>query len=123
MDRRKFLKIKLKSLAEEARIIRHEERKLRCKPSPHYDCTENQSVRNELRNHRLRVVRPEARATHIAYGFLRGRSYRQLERLPKDRKPSFLEGPKWDRVEAMVKKYGKLGDIAKLKEWRKGESH
>ncbi len=80
-----MLKIKLKSLAEEARIIRREERR-----SP---------WRDELHHHRIHIVRRAARETHIAYGLIRGRRLDQIERegsRPYDQKA----------VDAMLKKYG-----------------
>ena len=61
-----FLKVKIKSLAEEAKIIKLEEKR-------------NKLAREELYLHRIQVVRTEARATLLAYGFLRGRKYRELE--------------------------------------------
>ena len=51
-----------------------------------------------LRNHRTNEVRKEARSSFIAYGFLRGRSYSSIEQTDKP--------VDWDRVEALVKKYG-----------------
>jgi hypothetical protein len=92
----KFLKVKIKSLAAEARIIRHEERKSRGQ------------LRNDLANHRKGIVRREARNTQLAYGYLRGRSYRQLEH-------SCHRQPDWEAVERMVKRYGRLNQP--LKEW------
>jgi len=82
------LKIKLKSLAEESRIIRKEE--LLSKP--------NIDKINSLHDHRIHVVRPVARATHLAYGLLNGLDYRQIENHNKT-------VPDWKKVEAMVKKY------------------
>jgi len=64
MDKRQFLKVKLKTLAEEARIIRHEERK-------YYGMD-----RWDLQHHRKTVVRDEARRTLIAYQFIRGRNWK-----------------------------------------------
>lgn len=68
-DDRVYLKVKIKSLADEARIIRKEERK---RPGPSYH-------RTQLRYHRITVVKMEARAAQIAYGFIRGRRLEQLE--------------------------------------------
>jgi len=91
-DNRAFLKVKLKSLAEEAKIIRKEEKK-------------NPRLYLELRMHRIGIVRTEARATLLAYAFLRGRLYKQLE-------AKYHDGckPDWAKVEAMVRKYGKSFD-------------
>lgn len=100
-----YLKIKIKSLAAEARIIRAEERKW---PGP-------SDVYTGLHRHRVIDVRRECRAGHLAYGFLRGRSYRALE-------AKCYEGPNWQRVTELVYKYGRTGltpaDIKKaLKDW------
>jgi hypothetical protein len=61
-------------------------------------------------------VREEARATLVAYGFLNGLSYDEIEQ-------SSYKEPKWDRVRAMVKKYGEEGTpeerLEQLEEWRK----
>jgi hypothetical protein len=86
MDLSVCLKVKLKSLAEEARIIRKEEKK-------------NKRLRYLLSEHRRGTVRLEARHTHIAYGFIRGKTYEQIE--PKCKTPV-----EWDRVRKMVTKYG-----------------
>ena len=106
-----MLKIKLKSLAEEARIIRHQERKMRGVNWGGQSAT--------FRNHRIMVVRFEARATHIAYGYLRGLEYLQIERTCHDIGCS-LDKELWNKVEGMVKRYGSLRDSEKISNWRKG---
>ena len=58
----RFLKVKIKSLAAESKIIRAEEKK-----------TINTELRNGLYSHRVNDVRMETRAALIAYGYLRGR--------------------------------------------------
>ncbi len=87
------LKIKLKHLAEESRIIRAEAEKQYAEG--------NYQKGNDLTNHRKLVVRPEARATLLAYQQLRGIPYEVCEPNPKTE-------PNWKRVEQMVKKYGNL---------------
>jgi len=84
-DGRVFLKVKLKSLAAEARIIRQQELR-----SP--------GLRDRLREHRIFPVRREARNTLVAYGYLRGRDYLCIENAKSP--------PDWAAVTAMVKKYG-----------------
>lgn len=93
------LKIKTKHLAAEARIIKHEERKLwrRNRKSP---SERRAAAARGLREHRIEVVRTHARSTHLAYGFLRGRAYRAIE----DRRTRSV--PNWTEVERMVLKYG-----------------
>lgn len=87
IDRREMLRVKVKSLTAEARIIRVEERKT------------FGALRNELHIHRTLHLRSEARATHIAYGLIRGRTMEQME-------PKSYTKPDQDRIGAMVKKYG-----------------
>jgi len=102
------LKIKLKTLAAEAKFIRREE--LRLKGNMKRD-----AYREHLYLHRINVVRREARATHLAYQFLRGIPYEQVENhaLP------LVRPPRWDRVLTMVQKYGdKPLTLDDLKAWR-----
>lgn len=89
-DQRGYLKVKIKSLAEEARIIRKEEKRSKG------------DKREGLYFHRIRVVRREARHSLLAYGFIRGRKYRQIEATCKT-------PPDWSEVQRMVLKYGVEG--------------
>lgn len=86
-DRREMLRVKLKSLAAEAKIIRREEQR------------SWGSFRDELRLHRVGTVRQAARETHLAYGFIRGRALEQME-------AKAAVKPDWEAVRKMVKKYG-----------------
>jgi hypothetical protein len=82
---RTFLKIKIMSLAAEARIIRAEERKwprerdfpLEQRQEP--GTKARWSTRAGLAGHRRVAVRSEARYALIAYGYLRGMAYRRIE--------------------------------------------
>lgn len=87
VDRREMLRVKVKSLMAEARIIRAEEQRT------------FGALRNELHLHRTLHLRDEARASHIAYGLIRGRTMEQMERVSHTK-------PDQARVDAMVKKYG-----------------
>lgn len=99
------LKIKLKSLAAEARIIKTQERKMRGpKWGPSYQ-------RSLLRQHRLDVIRPECRATHLAYGYLRGHPIDRIE-------PCAKSEPDWGRVVSMIKKYGTIQQVKDFDSWR-----
>ncbi len=69
MTGKTYLKMKLLSLAAEARIIRREEQHW---PGEH-------PIRYGLHEHRILVVRREARSTCLTYDFLRSRPYRTLE--------------------------------------------
>ena len=94
------LKIKIKSLAAEARIIRKEELKRKGKWS---------ADASDLTAHRRYVLRPEARSAHIAYGLIRGREYYEME-------PTHITEPDWNRVKSLVKKYGTRSDECRLVE-------
>jgi hypothetical protein len=87
-----YLRVKIKSLAEEARIIRREEQRF---PRGH----RNNELYFGLRSHRTNEVRGEARAALLAYGLLRGRRYAQIE-------ATCHEYPNWARVIELVRKYG-----------------
>lgn len=99
-----YLKTKVLSLAAEARIIRNLERsKARATKAARENnklesAVYHESVRFGLWDHRCNVVRREARSSHIAYGFLLGRSYQQIENL------SYVQ-PDWARVEQLITKY------------------
>jgi hypothetical protein len=89
VHRQKF-KIKIKSLAEEARIIRAQVKKMgkqwKAIVGPEDDLTLScqryriASAQGVLTDHRIRVVAFEARHTLLAYAFLRGVPYRKVER-------------------------------------------
>lgn len=88
VDKSKFLKVKLKTLMAESRIIHLEEGRVR-----------DPELRAELHAHRVQVVRAETRATHIAYALIRRKRYCQVERpgsAPFDMK----------KVLGMLRKYG-----------------
>lgn len=87
MDYRTFLKVKIKSLGEEALIIKKEERK-------------SKHLRARLREHRIDIVRYETRHSLLAYGFLRGTPYKQIES-KCDQKPDT------EKVWRMIARYGK----------------
>lgn len=84
-----YLKVKIKSLSEEARIIKREERKHRGEWS---------GIASGLQKHRRFEVRPESRSAQIAYAFMRGRSFCQVECNAK-------REPDWKRIKALVDKY------------------
>lgn len=88
-----LLKVKAKSLAAEARIIRKDEKKYR--GTFRYE---------QLYRHRLDIVRKVARETHLALSFLYGRDISECER--NFDKRDWLHLPDWDKVKKMVDKYG-----------------
>ena len=119
---RSYLKVKIKSLAAEATIIRHEERKalkrrdwVRNRQGPN-DVEEHLTAEYaSLRAHRVGVVRDEARSSLLAYGFLRGKSYAECE--PENSSP-FCVG----HVAKICQRFGLAGREEavrnSLKAWR-----
>jgi len=118
INKRRFLKIKLLSLAAEARIIRKEETRMRDTARRLRKAGKDEAAkgfdaeRESAHDHRVKVVRSEARHTHIAYGYLRGRSYLQLERSQRP-----LD---WNKIETMVCRYGNTDNKAGFAAWRAG---
>lgn len=96
-----YLRVKIKSLAAEAKIIRAEESKKK-----------NSGFREGLHNHRVVDVRREQRATLLAYGYLRGKSLQEIEKTTL-RIPYYTR----DRVRRMVEKYGTREQLASFAEW------
>lgn len=102
-----YLKVKLKSLSAETRIIRHEERKFlgssrwqrKNEPATNiYAPGGSYFTWAGLRGHRL-DLRQEQRSAYLAYGYLRGVPYRRIER----------EGsatPDVNRIGQLVSKFG-----------------
>jgi len=93
------LKIKIKSLAAEAQMIHHQERKMH---GPKWGTS---TVRYELRSHRLIALRPDARVAQLAYGFLRGRSYGDLETNARSQ-------PNWEEAGRLVSKFAEPHDAS-----------
>lgn len=116
-----YLKIKISSLAEEAKIIKREERKWNFVTTKD-NVAFTHPLYFGLRDHRINVVRTECRYSHIAYGFLRGRAYKQIEN-------KCHEAPNWERVAEIVRKFnfaafpnmhapeGRKAALEQLKAW------
>lgn len=90
----KCLKVKIKSLAAEAKIIRLEENKIMNKASDTY---------TELYLHRVVSVRMEARAAQLAYAYLKGYKYKDLEDPNTTKKK-----PDANRVWKLIKRYSDI---------------
>lgn len=105
-----YLKVKIKSLAEESRIIRKHEK--------------NKSLDNHHRSglyyHRVGIVRVEARASLLAYGLINGKTYETLE---PNAKPDIYDNQKlWESIERLAFKYGKpymSGDVSDIDKFSK----
>lgn len=117
-----YLKVKICNLAAEARIIRKQMRRVAARPFGEVAAEVRletlppksrerilRRIRNRqpgkqrpewqgMQHHRKVVIRKEARCSCLAYGFLRGRAYDQLEQ-------SCHEQPDWKNVEAIVGRF------------------
>lgn len=102
------LKIKTVSLGLEGALIHREECKIKdqierakLSENPQKDAwlARLRSIRDSLREHRKVVVRPYTRNAILAYGFLRGRAYAQME-------PKRYTDPDWGQIERMILKHG-----------------
>lgn len=113
-----FLKVKAKSLAEEAKIIRKEE--IRIKNMKYFD-EATQSERNftmwKLHVHRANDVRNESRATHLARTFLRGKGYSTVENLGRLKDSYTFLYIVIPRVLKIINKYGDKTTEHELKKW------
>lgn len=102
-DRRRELRVKIKSLAVEARIIRTEERRCRDSLSRTVGHDEQRAALASsfasLRSHRTTDVRNEARCSLLAYALIRGRSLRTTE--PK----SDVSKIDWTKVSDLVGRF------------------
>jgi len=103
------LKVKVKSLAAEATIIRQEE--LKAKKSARW-CREHQLSeqtahyernRASLYEHRIDIVRFECRAAELARAFIKGTPYRKVER--STRSGDYIMGRLHGRIQKLVNKY------------------
>jgi hypothetical protein len=99
---REYLRVKAESLEAESRIIRnHENDRLEKAVIARYlgkDPTYHEKIYRGLNSHRRNELRKEARSTNIAYGFLKGKTYREIETL------AYVQ-PDWERVKTLAGKY------------------
>jgi len=86
-ERTIHLKVKVLSLAAEARIIRRMAKQAKG------------MVKWRLNQHRTEVVRDHSRHNLLAYGILRGVPYREIEQ-------KCHESPDFDRVASIAKRFG-----------------
>ncbi|WP_293862443.1 hypothetical protein [uncultured Alsobacter sp.] len=109
-----YLKVKIMSLAAEARIIRKLQNRRAAYLVAKHLAKGLDREWSGLHAHRRFDVRCETRSAHLAYGFLRGRPYRAME-------AKCWQGPDWKRVQQLVEKFGE-GDrrelVQKFAEWK-----
>ena len=88
----------MKSLANEARIIRHEMKRV------------PREVKNDLHSHRVWSLRPEARLAHVAYAYVRGKPYREVEATCKEKlQPT--------DIKAKLRRWGLWVDEHRIEKW------
>ena len=104
------LKVKTKTLAEEARIIRHEERKLKKQIQwmkiRQLVTDPTRSVWASLNNHRRFDVRNEQRGTYLARAYIAGLTYASTEHKRKPENEYKFVTKIVPRIVSMVNKYG-----------------
>ena len=123
MSRATHLKIKIKTLAAEASFIRKEERKaLKAGRYWHYADAPRDPDKSgramadayrtyeSLHEHRTGIVRTVARTNLLAYGFLRGTSYAEMESYSKT-------DPDWNSIEKLAKRFGSKEDQERWASW------
>lgn len=111
------LKVKVMSLAAEAKIIRKEENKAKanvrwCKANgKEAERAQAARKRDSLAGHRRDVVRYEARHSLLAYGFLRGTPYLRIE-------AKYHVPPNWTKVQEIAERFGGGKYDNEFKVWR-----
>lgn len=119
-----LLRIRIKTLAAEGSAHRKEETRSRCfvyydpedgEEAWYYERFYPQELRRELYLCRVNDIGVEQRASLLAYGFLRGRSYSQIEADPRWRREQpDKRGPDWTRVAALAFYYWPIDRFEKL---------
>jgi hypothetical protein len=116
-ERTRHLKLKIVNLADEARNIRREQRKVLKKHRRQHGDANGKlpsgayiPAQNLLHEHRVGIVRGAARANLLAYAYVRGIPYQAAEQ--KTNKPFPLKN-----VQSVVKTFG--GDHTGVEEWRR----
>ncbi len=131
MNRITLLKIKIKSLADESRTIRHEEQKCRrqenwakgkhlpraegaraahSNPDHHAVREVAKELRHVMTAHRKEDLRPMQRAAQLAYGYMKGTPYYKIERYVTPGNE-----PNTGSIEQNITRFG--GDPAGLGAW------
>lgn len=96
------LQIKRLTLTAEARIIHRKEKKLRRQQRQRPTQDRDYSRLTSLHEHRINVVRPAARAAHLAHAILRGHAYARVEH------PNTRTVPPIDAVAENLRSFGPL---------------
>ncbi|RLA42423.1 MAG: hypothetical protein DRR06_14485 [Gammaproteobacteria bacterium] len=100
-----YLKVRIKHLAEEAKIIRFERNRLKARQRKLGNDDRRAALMEGLDNHHKTVVRQSARASHLAYAFMRGKSYLSTECSARNPVPDLI----LQRALKTLKKYHSFG--------------
>lgn len=116
------LKVKSKHLSVEARIIRHEENKLKrqieWKKQNEQDQEAERSQWFSLNEHRRWDVRNENRATFLARAYIAGKAYKNVEQKRKYDRENLFHQNILPRVLTLVKKYSNPNlDLKHINAW------
>lgn len=114
-----YLKMKVKTLAVESMMIHAAQRRIKRrvhKKGKTLDPAAGSSAFWGMQHHRIEVVRREARSSLLAYGFLRGRLYGEIEN-------NAYTKPDFKRVFGIIERFRdgpeKIQDITqRFAEWR-----
>lgn len=110
-----FLKIKIKALVAESKLIRAaeavEKRHFAQAPEEEYK-TEHLEVLGDLIAHRRGPVRYEARHSGLAYAFLRNVPYRKAENKTREG-----NAPDMDKIHKMVVRFGGERNQGEVEAW------
>lgn len=116
------LKVKSKHLSVEAKIIRHEEHKLKRQIQWAKDNNQDWTAKADqwfsLNEHRRYDVRNENRATFLARAFIAGKPYKSVEAKRELSKEGIFLAKVLPRVLALVKKYDNPNiDLKHIQAW------
>lgn len=119
-DRRRELRVKIKSLAAEATIIRKEELRVRDamtrvagKPEA---VAQMASSFASLRSHRVSDVRRESRYALLCYAILRGKPWERVEPRPKAGGLPTGQEVDVEKLTGLLKRFGPSGELAEVRQ-------
>lgn len=107
------LQVKVYSMSAEMSYIRRKEEQWKNRARYARQKQKQQSIDYaekafwSLRCHRM-VMKSEARNTHLAYGFMKGRSYEQMEHICYGQLKGYGSSePDWKAIETMIQRFSK----------------
>jgi len=106
------LRVRIKELAQEAKFIKFEENRIKRKRSP---TNEDYEDLYKLQMHRRYTVRQAARAAQLAYAFLRGIPYREVE--PNSQIDDWLFNHLKKEIKRLTSKFGYGNFDSEVDDW------